>query len=196
VTGVRIRRLTGPTEAEVVALADLTRAVVHAGASIGFMHPLDLDRAAAFWRRVADDVATGARALLVAESTDHDAASTEAAPGPLVGTVHLVLGLPENQPHRADLAKMMVHPDARRQGIAAQLLRAVEDLAIAAGRSLLVLDTVTGGDAERLYARCGWQPSGTIPEYALMPHGGLTSTTFFYRRLGERPITDRSPTTD
>jgi GNAT superfamily N-acetyltransferase len=100
-----------------------------------------------------------------------------------VGTVQLVLDQPENQPHRADLAKMLVHRRARREGLGAQLMRAAEVLAQDCGKTLLVLDTVTGGDAERLYARLGWQRVGVIPDYALWPRGGLCATTYFYRRL-------------
>jgi len=97
--------------------------------------------------------------------------------------VQVVLAQPDNQPHRADIAKMLVHRRARRQGIAARLLAAAEDAARAAGKTVLVLDTVTGGDAERLYARAGWQRVGTIPNYALMPDGALCSTTYFHRQL-------------
>ena len=90
---------------------------------------------------------------------------------------------PENQPHRADIAKMLVHRRARRQGIGAQLLTAAEAAAVRAGKSLLVLDTASG-DAERLYARAGWQRVGEIPDYALWPAGGLVATTVFYKRIG------------
>ena len=89
----------------------------------------------------------------------------------IVGTTQLVLDQPENQPHRADLAKMLVHRSARRQGLAERLLRAAEDTARECGKTLLVLDTVTGGDAERLYTRLGWQRVGSIPDYALWPQG-------------------------
>ena len=90
---------------------------------------------------------------------------------------------PDNQPHRADLAKMLVHRRARRQGIAQRLLSAAEDAARSAGKTVLVLDTVTGGDAERLYQRAGWQRVGEIPNYALMPDGALCSTTYFHKQL-------------
>jgi GNAT superfamily N-acetyltransferase len=91
--------------------------------------------------------------------------------------------MPENQPHRADLAKMLVHRRGRRRGIAARLLRAAEDAAVREGRTLLVLDAVTGGDAARLYARAGWQRVGDIPGFALMPDGSPCSTTYFYKAL-------------
>jgi GNAT superfamily N-acetyltransferase len=136
------------------------------------MNPLPIDKAMAFWRRIADDVANGDRALLVAEDgTD------------IVGTVQLVLDQPDNQPHRADLAKMLVHRRARRLGLGATLMRAAEDVARECGKSLLVLDTVSGSDAERLYLRLGWQKVGEIPGYALMPRGGLCATSYFYRDI-------------
>jgi GNAT superfamily N-acetyltransferase len=137
------------------------------------MHPLDKAKATAFWRKVAQGVASGGRALLVAEDAD----------GRIVGTVQLVLDQPENQPHRADLAKLLVHRCARRQGLAAALIRAAEQAARDEGKTLLVLDTVTDGDAERLYERLGWHRCGVIPNYALWPHGGFCATTVFYRSV-------------
>jgi len=166
-----IRRLARPSEAELEALALVLIDCVEGGASVSFMHPLSLEKAVAFWRRVASEVARGARVLLVAE----DASG-------IVGTVQLLLAQPENQPHRAEISKMLVHRRARRQGVGAQLMRAAEDAARAAKKSLLVLDTASG-DAERLYARLGWTLVGIIPGYALWPEGGLCSTSVFYRRL-------------
>jgi ribosomal protein S18 acetylase RimI-like enzyme len=167
-----IRRVREVTDAQVEALADILIDCVEGGASVGFMLPLPRERAIAFWRRVAQDVANGGRALLIAEDAQG-----------IVGTVQLILDLPDNQPHRADLAKMQVHRRARRQGLVEALVRAAEDMARECGRTLLVLDAVTGGDAERLYARLGWQRVGEIPKYALMPDGGYCSTTYFYRDL-------------
>ncbi len=166
-----IRRLMSATPEQVQGLAELLIDCVDGGASVGFMHPLPVDPARAFWRRVADDVAAGSRALLVAEDSQG-----------IVGTVQLVLAQPDNQPHRADLCKMLVHRRARRHGVGAALMRAAEDLARDCGKSLLVLDTASD-TAARLYARQGWQRCGEIPGYALLPHGGLCATTFFYRRL-------------
>lgn len=103
--------------------------------------------------------------------------------GASVGTVQLITALPDNQPHRADVAKMLVHRRARRQGIAARLLVALDEAARAEGRTVLVLDTVTGGDAERLYARSGWVPVGSVPRFALRPDGTPCGTTFFYKHL-------------
>jgi GNAT superfamily N-acetyltransferase len=99
--------------------------------------------------------------------------------------VQLVLDLPDNQPHRADLAKMLVHRRARRQGLGARLMAAAESAAREAGRTLLVLDAVTGGDGARLYERLGWIRVGDIPNFALYPGGGFCSTTYYYRQLQE-----------
>jgi len=167
-----IRRLRTVDDAQADALADLLVASVDDGASVGFMHPLEKAKAVAFWRRVADGVAAGDRALLVAEDENG-----------IVGTVHLLLALPENQPHRADLVKMLVHPRARRRGLGAALMEAVEEMARDCGRTLLVLDTVTGSDAERLYARLGWIRVGEIPEFALLSRGGLWGAVVFYKKL-------------
>jgi GNAT superfamily N-acetyltransferase len=167
-----LRRLHALDEAQIDALADVLIDCVEGGASVSFMHPLTRDRAVAFWRRVAHGVAAGERAVLVAEDAQG-----------ICGTVQLVFDLPENQPHRADLSKMLVHRRARRQGLGAALVRAAEATAVECGRTLLVLDAVTGGDAERLYERLGWVRVGVIPGYALFPRGGLCSTTVFYRNL-------------
>jgi GNAT superfamily N-acetyltransferase len=167
-----LRRLHAVDDAQIDGLAEVLIDCVEGGASVSFMHPLSRDRAVAFWCRVAQGVAAGERALLIAED----------ARG-LCGTVQLVLDVPENQPHRADLSKMLVHRRARRQGLGAALVRAAEATARDCGRTLLVLDAVTGGDAERLYERLGWERVGVIPGYALLPRGGLCSTTVFYRRL-------------
>jgi GNAT superfamily N-acetyltransferase len=171
---VTVRRVGADEAAACVeALADVLVDCVEGGASVSFMLPLPREKAVAFWRGVAEGVARGERVLLVAEDRR----------GQILGTVQLILSLPENQPHRADVAKMLVHRAARRQGIAQRLMAAVDDAAREAGRTVLVLDTVTGGDAERLYQRAGWQALGVVPKYALMPHGGFCGTTFFYKHL-------------
>ena len=136
------------------------------------MLPLPRAKALAFWRHVADGVIRGERALLVAED-----------PSGIVGTVQLVLDQPENQPHRADLSKMLVHRRARRRGVGDAPMQAAEQLGHDCGKSLLVLDTASA-DAERLYARNGWQRVGVVPGYALLPQGGLCATTYFYKDLG------------
>lgn len=170
-----VRRLEAVSDAQAAALAGLLIDCVEGGASVSFMHPLPLGRAMAFWREVADGVARGERALLIAEDAEG-----------IVGTVQLVLAQPDNQPHRADLAKMLVHRRARRQGWGEVLMRAAEQTARDCGKSLLVLDT-SSDSAERLYARLGWERVGAIPGYALLPRGGLCATTFFYRLLQALP---------
>lgn len=173
IESIAVRRV-GPNEAAacVQALADLLIDCVEGGASVSFMLPLAREKALAFWRHVTDGVARGERVLLVAEDAQG-----------IVGTVQLVLSLPENQPHRADVAKMLVLRRARRRGVAQRLMAAVDEEARREGRTVLVLDTVTGGDAERLYQRAGWQSVGVVPNYALMPEGGSCATTFFYKHL-------------
>jgi len=165
------RRVHALDDAQVDELAEVLIDCVDGGASVSFMHPLPRDRAVAFWRRVADDVAAGQCALLVADDA-----------GGLCGTVQLILDQPENQPHRAELVKMLVHRRARRQGLGAALMRAAEATARECGKSLLVLDTASD-DAERLYQRMGWVRVGVIPDYALLPRGGLCGTTVYYRNL-------------
>lgn len=155
------------------ALSDVLMDCVEGGASVSFMWPISRDKALHFWRGVLASAARGERQLLVAEDQD----------GQLVGTVQLITDLPDNQPHRADVAKMLVHRRARRRGIGQQLMVAVADVARDMGKTLLVLDTETGGDAERLYARAGWQQAGQIPNYALKPDGALCGTTLFYLAL-------------
>src|SRR3984893_160274 len=166
-----LRRLHALADAHIDGLADVLIDCVEGGASGSFMHPLLRVCAVAFWRRVGQGVAAGQRALLIAED----------ARG-LCGTVQLVLEQPENQPHRADVSKMLVYRRARRQGLGAALMRAAEQVGGGSGKSLLVLDTASS-DAERLYARLDWQLCGVIPGYALLPHGGLCDTTYFHRTL-------------
>ena len=168
----RIRR-AGPADAE--ALADVLLDCVEGGASVGFLLPLPRPKAVAFWQNALASAARGERVVLVAEEES----------GSVVGTVKVVLAMPDNQPHRADIAKMQVHRRARRRGLGEALMLAAEDAAREASRTLLVLDTVTGSDAERLYARLGWKRCGEIPGYSLWPGGGLCSTTVFYRELAE-----------
>lgn len=168
----RVRPLDALAERDIDALGRLLIDCVEGGASVSFMLPMTSDKAARFWRRVGEDLAQRRLAVLVAED----------AAGEIIGTVQLLLDQPENQPHRGAIAKMLVHRCARRLGIGAALLAAAEALALARGRSLLVLDTA-GGDAERLYRRHGWQFCGEIPDYALWPGGGLCATRIFYKLL-------------
>lgn len=172
--GFEIEPVRVVDEAMVRALAEITLDAVEGGASIGFMSPLTVERAERFWRGCVESVARGDRVLLVARERDT---------GLVSGTVQLLLSMPDNQPHRAEVAKMQVHRRARRRGLGKALMRAVEAQAQAAGRTLLVLDTVSGSDAERLYTSLGWERAGEIPDYALGPRGGLFPTTVLYRRL-------------
>jgi GNAT superfamily N-acetyltransferase len=172
-----LRRVSAVDDAVIDQLTDVLIDCVEGGASVSFMLPLSRDRARAFWRQVAQDVAAGERALLVAEDANG-----------VCGTVQLIFGLPENQPHRADLAKMLVHRRARRRGLGAALMRAAESAARECGKTLLVLDAVTGGDAARLYERLGWTRVGDIPNYALMPDGAPCGTTIYYRNLGSMTL--------
>jgi ribosomal protein S18 acetylase RimI-like enzyme len=144
---------------------------VEGGASVSFLHPLTRERAAGFWRCAGTGVAAGELVLLVAEDERG-----------ICGPVQVVLDQPENQPPRADLAKLLVHRRARRQGLGAALTRAAEAAARESGKTLLVLDTASD-DARRVYERLGWQRVGDIPDYALWPKGGLCDTTVYYRRL-------------
>jgi GNAT superfamily N-acetyltransferase len=164
-------RLHALDDTQVDQLADVLIDCIEGGASVSFMHPLPRERALAFWRHVARGVGSGERALLVAADAHG-----------LCGTVQLVLEQPENQPHRADLSKMLIHRRARRRGLGAALMQAAEATARACGKTLLVLDTASD-DAERLYQRAGWVRVGTIPGYALLPQGGLCATTLYYREL-------------
>ena len=156
--------------ARVGELAEVLRDCVEGGASVGFMLPLAEGRPEAFWRKVAASVTAGERHLFVAED--------EA--GRICGTLSLVTDMPDNQPHRADVSKMLVHRRMRRQGVAERLLRALEARARELGKTTLVLDTVTGSDASRVYERLGWQKAGDIPNYALMPEGAPCSTTYYF----------------
>jgi GNAT superfamily N-acetyltransferase len=168
------RRLLAIDERQIEELALVLIDCVDGGASVSFMHPLSRERATDFWRAVATGVAGGERALLIAEDA-----------GGVCGTVQLVLKQPDNRPHRADLGKMLVHRRARHQGLGAALMRAAETAARECGKTLLVLDAVTNGDAARLYERLGWERVGDIPGYAFFPRGGLCGTTVYYRNLGE-----------
>jgi GNAT superfamily N-acetyltransferase len=166
-----VRRLHSLDDAQINELAGVLIDCVDGGASVSFMRPPTRERAVAFWRGVADGVAAGERALLVAEDDQG-----------ICGTVHLVLSQPENQPHRAELSKMLVLRRARCRGIGAALLRAAEDTARDCNKSLLVLDTASD-EAERLYQRQGWTRVGRIPGFALLPDGGLCATTLYYREI-------------
>jgi GNAT superfamily N-acetyltransferase len=167
-----VRRLdAGAALERIHQLADVLLDCVEGGASVSFMLPMARETALSFWRKVLDGVARGERTLLVAEDEEG-----------IVGTVQLITDMPENQPHRADVAKLLVHRRARGAGIGRRLMEAVEDAAREQGRRVLVLDTASG-TAERLYERLGWQRVGVVPDYALMPDGELCATTFFYKHV-------------
>lgn len=155
-------------------LASLLAACVRGGGAVGFVLPFEPADGRRFWREeVLPAVRGGRRALFAARAADR-----------LVGTVQLVTALPANQPHRCEIAKMMVHPDARRQGVAYRLLEVAEERARRLGKALVTLDTRTGDAAERLYARIGYRTAGVIPGYALDPDGRAThATTYMYKRL-------------
>ena len=167
----QIRSLATLGAREIEGLSDVLIDCVEGGASVSFMLPMTRAKADTFWRNTEASVARGERLVFVAE----DAAG-------IVGTAQIILAQPENQPHRADLAKMLVHRRARKRGIGAALLAAAERGALAAGKTLLVLDTASD-DAERLYARHGWQRCGVIPDYALWPDGRPCATTYFFKFL-------------
>jgi len=171
---IRVRILPSLGEREIHGLSDVLIDCVEGGASVSFMLPMSRSKAEAYWHFIAASMALGERKVLAAEDTD----------GVMLGTVQVVLDQPENQPHRGDIAKMLVHRRARKQGVGAALLVAAERSAQELGKTLLVLDTVTDSDGYRLYARNGWQRVGEIPNYALWPDGRLCPTTVFYKSLG------------
>ena len=171
-TPVVVRRLQQVDAEQIEALAALLIDCVEGGASVSFMFPMSRAKAETFWRNVGASLARDERVVFAAEDST----------GAIIGTVQLVLDQPENQPHRAELSKMLVHRRARRRGLGEALMRAAEAAARESGKTLLVLDTASP-EAERLYARMGWTRVGVIPGFALLPQGGLCGTTFFYREL-------------
>jgi ribosomal protein S18 acetylase RimI-like enzyme len=168
---MNIRRLERASDAELEGLCDVLIDCVETGASVSFMQPMTRGKAMKFWRDVAASAQRGERALFVAEEG-----------GRIAGTVQVVFDMPENQPHRGDVCKMLVHGSMRKRGIGEALMRAAEEASRNAGKSLLVLDTASA-DAERLYERCGFRRVGTIPKYALLPQGGYCDTVYFYKEL-------------
>ena len=154
-------------------LADLLVETVAAGGSVSFMHPLLPDAARDFWGQSLAAAARGERVVLGAR-----------AGGLLVGTVTLMLDFPPNQPHRAEIAKLMTRLDHRGKGIATRLMSAAEELAVGRGKTLLVLDTAREEGAADLYEKLGFTLTGEIPGFALKPHGGLTGTLIYWKRIG------------
>jgi ribosomal protein S18 acetylase RimI-like enzyme len=171
---ISVLRATPQTLAQ---LTEILIEVVASGGSVGFMHPLDAGAAGAYWKDA-----------LAAADRDERVVFGAWAGEVLAGTVTLLLHMPPNQPHRAEVAKLMTRPSHRGRGIATALVGAAETVAVELGRTLLVLDTAAEGGAARLYARLGFTLSGEIPDYALKPHGGLTSTLIFWKRIGPRGL--------
>jgi ribosomal protein S18 acetylase RimI-like enzyme len=170
---VEVRRLdAAEASAQLDGLAAVLADCVAGGASVSYMAPFSHDDARAAIEGMIAEVEAGRRVLLAAF-----------VDGRVVGTVQVILALPPNQPHRGEITKLLVHRSARRRGIAELLMAHAEAEARAEGKTLLVLDAVTGGDAERLYARLGWTKVGVIPDYALFPDGRPCDTTYFWRKL-------------
>ena len=157
-------------------LSEILIEVVANGGSVSFMHPLDWEVANAFWDSALAAAARGERIVLGAWDGEI-----------LAGTVTLLLDFPPNQPHRAEIAKMMTRLSHRGRGVATALMRAAERQAVERGRTLLVLDTATEEGASGLYEKLGFVFAGTIPDFALKPHGGLTGTNFYWKRIGGTP---------
>ena len=171
--GAEIFAITAPVSETVLEqLAAVLVDCVEGGASVSFMSPFSQAQALAFFRKIASSVTSGDTLLLAAKLG-----------GRIVGTVQLGLDTPPNQPHRADVRKMLVHRSSRRFGIGAALMARVEDEARRLGRWLLVLDTVPGESGYRVYKRAGWIECGVIPDYAMFPDGRLCDTTLFWKRL-------------
>jgi GNAT superfamily N-acetyltransferase len=169
-----IRILTATeAHAAVPDLCEVLSDCINGGASLGFMLPYAPADAGAYWHDIAGEVEKGGIMLAVAE-----------VEGRIVGTVQVGLASKPNQPHRGDLMKLLVHRSARGLGLSRKLMEAVETEAASRGRTLLVLDTATGSDAEKIYPRLGWERVGVIPDYALWPQGGFCDTTIFYKRIG------------
>ncbi|WP_417414329.1 GNAT family N-acetyltransferase [Hoeflea sp.] len=164
----------GELDAHAEALAGIMAQTVNDGAAIGFIHPFsEADALAFFTGQVFPEVRAGRRKLLTAKRD-----------GETVGTVQLITALPPNQPHRCEVAKMMVSPKARRQGIGRALMQALDVEARAAGKTLITLDTRTGDKAEPLYRAAGFRTAGVIPGFALNPDGAaLHATTYMYKNL-------------
>jgi len=170
---IEVRRLS-PTEAreQLDTLAGVLADCVAGGASVGYLDPFSHADARAVYDDYLRDAEQGRRIILGAFLD-----------GNLVGTAQLVLAVPPNQPHRAEVARVLVHRSARRRGIAQRLMEQLEQEARAEGKTLLVLDAVTGGDAARLYDHLGWNTVGVIPDYALYPDGRFCDTTVFWKAL-------------
>lgn len=172
---LELRRLDGPAfDSAIPDLAMILADAVAGGASVGFLLPFSPDDAATWWRSLERDVVSGNVLVIVARLD-----------GRVVGTAQLRLAQLPNARHRAEVAKVLVHRSARRQGIASALMREIERIALAEGRTLLVLDTIADSEAEPLYMKLGWTRAAEIPRYAGMPDGELRPTVIFYRDLAQ-----------
>jgi ribosomal protein S18 acetylase RimI-like enzyme len=180
VADIRITVLDSSPAARTM-LCEILIEVVATGGSVSFMHPLDPAAADAYWSEALGAAARDERVVLGAWDGDL-----------LVGTVTLLLDFPPNQPHRAEVAKLMTRPSHRGRGIATTLMSALEAIAVQRGRTLLVLDTAVEGGAAALYARLGFTLTGEIPDYAFKPHGGLTGTLIFWKRIGAAVVRDNA----
>jgi GNAT superfamily N-acetyltransferase len=170
---IEIRQLNATAGLQYLgALAEVLLDCVEGGASVSFMAPLPRTTAESFFEKALQGVQQGDRILLAAFVDSK-----------LVGTVQILIATPPNQPHRADVAKLLVSRSARGQGVGARLMEHAEEVSRLAGKTLLVLDTATGGNAERLYMRLGWTRAGVIPRYAMYPDGTWCDTTIFWKQL-------------
>jgi len=173
IAAISIRTLdAAEAEARLAELSDILVEAVALGASVNFLAGFSRDGALAFWRNQLPGIASGERRLLVADNGER-----------LVATALLMFAQQPNQPHRAEVGKMLVRASERRHGLGRRLLEAVEQAAREAGRTLLMLDTETGSAGDRLYRSCGWTDYGRVPGHAFRPEGRLAETTFFYKQL-------------
>lgn len=169
---IEIRRLNTLDPEQLSQLSHVLVDCVEGGASVNFVWPFNEQEARGFWERLLPEVQAGTRVLLVAQDA-----------GRIVGTVNLALCWQPNQPHRAEVTKLLVERSARRKGVAKLLMQEIERVAKQAGRSLLTLDTEEGGAGEHLYEALGWTRLGVIPNFALGTYGGLLGATFFYKQV-------------
>lgn len=169
---VSVEVLAEPSIKDIHELSNVLTDCVEGGATVGFMWPFTTERAEKFWHDATNAAAQGRRVIFVARNQQNT----------IMGTVSLIFAQADNQPHRADIGKMLVHRQARQQGLGAALMQAAEQKALELGKTLLVLDTASA-EAKRLYTGQGWQAVGNIPNYALWPNGDYCETTYFFKKL-------------
>jgi ribosomal protein S18 acetylase RimI-like enzyme len=173
---IQIEKLKSNPEV-IVELANLLIEIVADGGSVGFMHPLSKKTAVAFWESSMAAADRGERIVLGARKN-----------GKLIATVSLLTNCPENQPHRAEIAKLMTAVSCRGRGVARRLVTEAERMAVDMGKTLLNLDTAADEGAAGFYESLGFHKTGVIPDYALKPHGGLTDTIIYWKKIGRREI--------